>query len=72
MYIVRDNQTLIDIAMQELGGCSSLPALAQANNLALDALLQDGQMLVLPPVQVREIARYFASQLIVVATQRNP
>ncbi len=46
--VVRDGQTLADIAIQEYGAVEALPALALANGRSVSGTLRAGDVLTLP------------------------
>jgi len=50
--IILNNQTLLDIAIQEYGTIESVFELAMANNLSITDMLSAGQKLVLPEVSI--------------------
>lgn len=47
---VKPGQTLIDLAIQELGDASLLFDLAQANNLSITSVLTPAQSIIIPDV----------------------
>jgi hypothetical protein len=47
-YITRENQTMFDIAIQELGNVEGLYDILTANNLTTDTILSAGQPVVIP------------------------
>jgi len=69
-HTVLQNQTLLDIAVQNYGNAECVYELAQANNLPLDAELQVGQILVLPQIGSanRQIAAYYSARNLKPAT----
>jgi hypothetical protein len=61
---VTEGQTLLDVAMQELGSPESIFDLADANGLAITAELTSGQALVIPTSLAAraELVAYYASR----------
>lgn len=47
-YITRENQTMFDIAIQELGNVEAVYDILTANNLVTDSVLAAGQPVVIP------------------------
>ncbi len=64
-------QSLIDIAIQELGSAEGAYALAELNGLSISDELVPGQELELPDVQNKSIASYYANKAIKPATEDN-
>jgi hypothetical protein len=61
--IVSDGQSLLDVALQELGDVAAAFDLADANELAITSALTPGQMLQVPASLLSrpEVAAYFTS-----------
>jgi hypothetical protein len=68
--IISDGQSLVDVALQELGSVESLFDLADANGLAITDALAAGQVLAVPSSSgtVVTIATYFRSKAIRINT----
>ncbi|GAB4132178.1 MAG: hypothetical protein OHK0045_11720 [Raineya sp.] len=59
-YTVKYQQSLLDIALQELGDASAVVPLAVLNNMSITENLEAGQSLQLPEEITRpEVVRYF-------------
>ena len=70
--IVKDGQTLADIAIQEYGAFEALPALALANGLALSDIPTPGTALTLPEaVYNRTMQQYCKARSVSPATARD-
>lgn len=65
----RQGQTLLDISIQHLGDESGVAALAQANGLDMTAALEVNQVLVLPTVVNKRVAKVFSEDGFRPATQ---
>lgn len=70
--VVRDGQTLADIAIQEYGAIEALPALAMANGRSVTGTLRAGDVLTLPgKVYNRLMQGYCKNHDVRPATQRD-
>lgn len=58
--IVKDRQTLLDIAIQESGSIEAVFELAMNNGLSITELLSAGTVLNKVPVVVPEVVNYYA------------
>lgn len=72
--IISNNQSLFDIAIQELGNSEAFQELATINNLSPTARLVPGQVLIIPDTKLRKsevlsaLARYSSTGKLMVAT----
>lgn len=57
--VVAEGQSLIDIAVQELGNADGLAAICAMNDLDFDADLLSGQLLALPDLDVKNDIQHF-------------
>ncbi len=62
--IISAGQSLVDVALQELGSVEALFALADANGLAITDALRPGQALSIPDAAVAlpDVAAYFVQR----------
>lgn len=67
-YKVSDNQSLFDIAIQELGSVSSVFELADLNDLSITDYLTPGDELKLPAIKNSDLQDYFRAYNIKPAT----
>lgn len=68
---VRQNQTLFDVALQELGDVTGAYALAVLNGMSVTDELKAGDVLELPPIINPGVANYYKTQNIHPATADN-
>lgn len=65
---VKDNQSIIDMAIQHCGSAEAAFDLAALNGLSITDKLVPGQTLILPDVVNRNIVEYYAGKGIVPTT----
>lgn len=67
---VKEGQTLVDIVVQHLGDLTRLFEVAELNNISITEILNIGQLLNLPDVDVskKRMVEYFAKRKIVPAS----
>ena len=72
--IISDGQSLLDVAIQELGSVAAVFDLATTNGLAITDVLIPGQVLVVPVsvAAVPDMANYFASRSQRINTSNGP
>lgn len=70
LYRVLNNQSLTDIAVQELGSALAVVDLALANDLSPTALLHPGQLLIIPGSEYlqKKVVEFFKARGLTVAT----
>jgi hypothetical protein len=68
---VQQGQSIIDLAIQHLGGIEASFALAELNGISITEILTPGQVLQLPAAANKDIAKYYADRAIVPATGTN-
>lgn len=70
-YTVQDRQTLMDIALQELGDVTGLVALAQRNGISITHEPQAGDRLEIDEGMIlkKEVVQYFRSNKIIVVSR---
>jgi len=70
-YTVQNRQTLMDIALQELGDVAGLVALAQRNNMSITQELQAGNILEIDEGMIlkKEVVQYFKSNQIIIVSK---
>jgi hypothetical protein len=68
----KHNQTLLDVAMQYLGGASEAVPLALANGISITDVLMPAQALVLTKVANKPVATAFANAQLVPASGYIP
>ncbi|HUM50493.1 MAG TPA: LysM domain-containing protein [Chitinophagales bacterium] len=70
---VKDNQSLLDIAIQEYGTVDNMIAISQANDLSVSSQLEPGQELIIPDnVKDEKTLRYYKENSIIVSTAEIP
>lgn len=69
-YTVLNNQSLTDIAVQELGSALAVMDLALANGLAVTDNIQPGQVLIIPSsaFENKQVVTFFKTKGLTVAT----
>ncbi|MCD7973985.1 MAG: hypothetical protein LUG18_15215 [Candidatus Azobacteroides sp.] len=67
--IVRNKQTLFDLAIQYCGQAESVFDVALANGLSITDRLTPGETLKMPPVEKKRIVEYFAVNQFIPATE---
>ncbi|MBO2009162.1 LysM peptidoglycan-binding domain-containing protein [Hymenobacter negativus] len=74
MTLITQGQSLVDVAVQELGSVAALFDLADANGLAITDLLTAGQTLTVPAADAADLptAAYFASRAQRINTGAQP
>ena len=73
--IIKDNQSLLDIAMQETGTAANLLAIAKANDLSLTDDMEAGDKLFLPDglqIESKTIRKYKTDNIRPATAQLSP
>ncbi|MEG1581347.1 MAG: hypothetical protein RR386_08830 [Bacteroidaceae bacterium] len=68
IYIVKDRQTLLDVALVCYGAADSVIELAQENNISLSATLEPGSQITYKQANKSVINKVYAMQKIAPAT----
>ncbi len=67
--VVKDNQSLFDICIQEYGNISNVVALAQSNDMNITDELTAGQQVLIPDLATEQnILKYYAENKVIPAT----
>lgn len=67
--VVKDNQSLFDITIQEYGSMFNVVAFAQVNNISVTHELAAGQTLIVPELLTEQnVLKYYAENNIIPAT----
>lgn len=67
--VVKDNQSLFDICIQEYGNISNVVALAQSNEINITDELTVGQQVLIPELTIEQnVLKYYAENKVTPAT----
>lgn len=60
MPIIKERQTITDMAVQYSGDAAAAPAIAKANGLSVTSNVEPGTEIVIPAVLNKEVVMFFA------------
>ncbi len=67
-YTVQHQQSLLDIALQELGDVAGIVKIAELNNISITQNLEVGDVLLLPETTRPQVVKYLRDRKITIAT----